>query len=214
MCGIVGYNGKKQAAAILIDSLKRLEYRGYDSAGLAIFDTNIIEVYKEKGRIVDLEKTLPNISGSVGIGHTRWATHGRPNKTNAHPHISGNIAVVHNGIIENYMQLKEKLSRSGYEFVSETDTEALAHLIKYYYRDNLKDAVIAALKDIKGSYAIAVLCGHELIAARKDSPLVIGIGEGENFIASDIPAILKYLSMAVLIFLIRSGRPVLVTKRA
>ena len=192
MCGIVGYNGKKQAAAILIDSLKRLEYRGYDSAGLAIFDTNIIEVYKEKGRIVDLEKTLPNISGSVGIGHTRWATHGRPNKTNAHPHISGNIAVVHNGIIENYMQLKEKLSRSGYEFVSETDTEALAHLIKYYYRDNLKDAVIAALKDIKGSYAIAVLCGHELIAARKDSPLVIGIGEGENFIASDIPAILKY----------------------
>src|SRR3989304_6156367 len=192
MCGIVGYNGKKQAAAILIDSLKRLEYRGYDSAGLAIFDTNIVEVYKEKGRIVDLEKTLPNISGSVGIGHTRWATHGRPNKTNAHPHTSGNIAVVHNGIIENYQELKEKLSRSGYEFVSETDTEALAHLIKYYYRDNLTDAVISALKDIKGSYAIAVLSGSELVAARKDSPLVIGLGEGENFIASDIPAILKY----------------------
>ncbi|GFO97967.1 glucosamine--fructose-6-phosphateaminotransferase [groundwater metagenome] len=192
MCGIVGYNGKNQAGAILIDSLKRLEYRGYDSAGIAVFDSNIVEVYKEKGRIVDLEKTLPHISGTVGIGHTRWATHGGPNRINAHPHISGNIAVVHNGIIENYQQLKEKLSRSGYEFVSETDTEALAHLINHYHKDNLTDAVISALKDIKGSYAIAVLCGSELVAARKDSPLVIGLGEGENFIASDIPAILKY----------------------
>ncbi len=192
MCGIVGYNGKKQAASILIDSLKRLEYRGYDSAGIAVFDMNNVEVFKDKGRIADLEKTLPRISGTVGIGHTRWATHGRPNKVNAHPHTSGNIAVVHNGIIENYQQLKEKLSQSGYKFVSETDTEALAHLIKYYYRDNLTDAVISALREIKGSYAIAVLCGPELIAARKDSPLVIGLGEGENFIASDIPAILKY----------------------
>ncbi|MBU3968575.1 MAG: glutamine--fructose-6-phosphate transaminase (isomerizing) [Euryarchaeota archaeon] len=192
MCGIVGYNGKNQAAAILIDSLKRLEYRGYDSAGIAVFDTNVVEVYKEKGRIVDLEKTLPSISGTVGIGHTRWATHGRPNKVNAHPHTSGNIAVVHNGIIENYQQLKEKLSRTGYEFVSDTDTEALAHLINHYYKDNLIDAVISALKDIRGSYAIAAICGSELVAARKDSPLVIGIGEGENFIASDIPAILKY----------------------
>lgn len=192
MCGIVGYNGKNQAAAILIDCLKRLEYRGYDSAGIAVFDTNVVEVYKEKGRIVDLEKTLPNISGTVGIGHTRWATHGKPNKINAHPHTSGNIAVVHNGIIENYQQLKEKLSRSGYKFVSETDTEALAHLINHYYKDDLTDAVISALKDVRGSYAIAAICGSELVAARKDSPLVIGIGEGENFIASDIPAILKY----------------------
>ena len=192
MCGIVGYNGKKQAAAILIDSLKRLEYRGYDSAGIAVFDTNVVEVYKEKGRIADLEKTLPNISGTVGIGHTRWATHGKPNKINAHPHTSGDIAVVHNGIIENYQHLKEKLLREGFEFVSETDTEALAHLINYYYEDNLTDAVISALKDIKGSYAIAAICGSELVAARKDSPLVIGIGDGENFIASDIPAILKY----------------------
>ncbi len=192
MCGIVGYKGNKQAAAILIDSLKRLEYRGYDSAGIAVSNNNGLEVYKEKGRIVELEKDLPEISGTIGIGHTRWATHGKPNKVNAHPHTSGNIAVVHNGIIENYQELKEKLSRSGYEFVSETDTEALAHLIKYYYRDNLTDAVISALKDIKGSYAIAVLSGSELVAARKDSPLVIGLGEGENFIASDIPAILKY----------------------
>jgi len=192
MCGIVGYSGNKQAAAILIDSLKRLEYRGYDSAGIAVFDNNGMEVYKEKGRIVELEKDLPEISGFIGIGHTRWATHGKPNKINAHPHASGSIAVVHNGIIENYQELKEKLSRSGYEFVSETDTEALAHLIKYYYRDNLIDAVISALKDIKGSYAIAVLSGSELVAARKDSPLIIGLGEGENFIASDIPAILKY----------------------
>lgn len=192
MCGIVGYNGKNQAAAILIDSLKRLEYRGYDSAGIAVFDTNVVEVYKEKGRIVDLEKTLPGISGTVGIGHTRWATHGKPNKINAHPHTSGNIAVVHNGIIENYQQLKEKLSSEGFEFVSETDTEALAHLINHYYKDDLIDAVISALKDVRGSYAIAAICGCELVAARKDSPLVIGIGEGENFIASDIPAILKY----------------------
>ncbi len=192
MCGIVGYNGYKQAAAILIDSLKRLEYRGYDSAGIAVFNTDVVDVYKEKGRIADLEKTLPDIPGTVGIGHTRWATHGRPNKVNAHPHTSGNIAVVHNGIIENYQQLKEKLSRQGYEFVSETDTEVLAHLINHYYKDDLTDAVISALKDIIGSYAIAVICGHELVAARKDSPLVVGLGDGENFVASDVPAILKY----------------------
>ncbi len=192
MCGIVGYNGYKQAAPILIDSLKRLEYRGYDSAGIAVFNNDVVDVYKEKGRIVDLEKTLPDIPGTVGIGHTRWATHGRPNKVNAHPHTSGNIAVVHNGIIENYQQLKEKLSREGYEFVSETDTEVLAHLINHYYKDDLTDAVISALKDIIGSYAIAVICGHELVAARKDSPLVVGLGIGENFVASDIPAILKY----------------------
>ena len=192
MCGIVGYNGRAQAASILIDSLKRLEYRGYDSAGIAVFNGKTLEFFKEKGRIIDLEKTLPDISGTIGIGHTRWATHGKPNKINAHPHMSGNIAVVHNGIIENYQELREKLTASGYTFVSETDTEALAHLVNHYYKDNLIDAVASALKDIKGSYAIAVLCGSELVAARKDSPLVAGIGDGENFIASDIPAILKY----------------------
>ncbi len=192
MCGIVGYNGRKQAAPILIDSLKRLEYRGYDSAGIAVFNENAIEVYKDKGRIADVEKMLPEITGTVGIGHTRWATHGKPNKVNAHPHASGNVVVVHNGIIENYEQLKDKLTGSGYIFVSETDTEVLAHLINYYYQGDLTDAVLSALKDIKGSYAIAVLCGCELVAARKDSPLIIGIGSDENFIASDIPAILKY----------------------
>ncbi len=192
MCGIVGYNGRHQAASILIDSLKRLEYRGYDSAGIAVSNHNAINVFKEKGKIIDLERSLPEISGTVGIGHTRWATHGKPNKINAHPHSSGKIAVVHNGIIENYQQLKDKLTGLGYIFVSETDTEVLAHLINHYYKDNLIDAVALALKEIKGSYAIAVLCGQELVAARKDSPLVAGLGEGENFIASDIPAILKY----------------------
>lgn len=192
MCGIVGYNGRAQAASVLIDSLKRLEYRGYDSAGIAVFNDKTLEVFKEKGRIIDLEKNLPRISGTIGIGHTRWATHGKPNKINAHPHTSGNIAVVHNGIIENYQQLRDRLTASGYTFVSETDTEALAHLVNHYYNNNLLDAVASALNDIKGSYAIAVLCGSELVAAKKDSPLVAGIGDGENFIASDIPAILKY----------------------
>jgi glucosamine--fructose-6-phosphate aminotransferase (isomerizing) len=192
MCGIVGYNGRKKAAPILIDSLKRLEYRGYDSAGIAVFNDRTIEVYKDKGRIVDLEKTLSNIPGTVGIGHTRWATHGKPDKVNAHPHVSGSVAVVHNGIVENYQELRDKLTKVGYVFVSETDTEALAHLINHYYKNNLIDAVISALRDVKGSYAIAVLHGNELIAARKDSPLVIGLGTGENFVASDIPAILKY----------------------
>jgi glucosamine--fructose-6-phosphate aminotransferase (isomerizing) len=192
MCGIVGYNGRKKAAPILIDSLKRLEYRGYDSAGIAVFNDRTIEVYKDKGRIVDLEKTLSNIPGTVGIGHTRWATHGKPDKVNAHPHVSGSVAVVHNGIIENYQELRDKLTKVGYVFVSETDTEALAHLINHYYKNNLIDAVISALRDVKGSYAIAVLHCNELIAARKDSPLVIGLGTGENFVASDIPAILKY----------------------
>lgn len=192
MCGIIGYSGRKQAAPILINSLERLEYRGYDSAGIAVFNDNTLEVYKDKGRIADLEKILPSIKGTVGIGHTRWATHGRPNKINAHPHTSGNIAVVHNGIVENYQQLREKLTQLGYVFVSETDTEVLAHLVNHYYKNNLMDAVVSALKEIKGSYAIAVLCGSELVAARKDSPLVIGVGENENFIASDIPAILKY----------------------
>ncbi len=192
MCGIIGYSGRRQAAPILIDSLSRLEYRGYDSAGIAIFNNNTVEVYKDKGRIVELEKALPDISGTVGIGHTRWATHGKPSKINAHPHTSGIIAVAHNGIIENYQQLREKLTQLGYIFVSETDTEVLAHLVNHYYKNDLMDAVVSALKDVKGSYAIAVLCGSELVAARKDSPLVIGIGENENFIASDIPAILKY----------------------
>lgn len=192
MCGIVGYTGKKQAAPILIDSLKRLEYRGYDSAGIAVYDNTSIKVYKNKGKIAELENGLPDITGTVGIGHTRWATHGRPDKVNAHPHVSGDIAVVHNGIIENYQMLKDKLVKSGYAFVSETDTEVLAHLINHYFKNDLKEAVMSALGDVTGSYAVAVLRGPEMIAARKDSPLVVGIGSGENFVASDIPAVLKY----------------------
>lgn len=209
MCGIVGYTGKRQASGILIESLKRLEYRGYDSAGIAIFNSSL-KIYKDKGRVVDLEKNLPEISGNIGIGHTRWATHGKPSKINAHPHVSGNIAVVHNGIIENYTELKERLIQRGYVFVSETDTEVLAHLVNYYRNfdkdnsdntgktddnqtdNNLVGIVISALKEVKGSYALAVLCGRNLVVARKDSPLVIGVGDGENFIASDIPAILSY----------------------
>lgn len=204
MCGIVGYTGKRQASSILIESLKKLEYRGYDSAGIAIFNGSL-NIYKDKGRIIDLEKKLselPEISGNVGIGHTRWATHGKPSKINAHPHISGNIAVVHNGIIENYGELKERFIQKGYVFVSETDTEVLAHLINYYMNlcnniadnnhNNLVDIVTLALREVKGSYAIAVLCESNLVVARKDSSLVIGLGNGENFIASDIPAILGY----------------------
>lgn len=197
MCGIVGYNGSKKAAPILIDSLKKLEYRGYDSAGIAVFNTNTINVYKDKGKIIDLEKGLPDFNSTIGIGHTRWATHGRPDKINAHPHISGEIAVVHNGIIENYQELKDDLIKSGYVFVSETDTEVLAHLIDHHYRNDLIEAVTSALAKVRGSYALAVLSGTQLIAARKDSPLVIGIGKGENFIASDIPAILKYTTNVV-----------------
>lgn len=192
MCGIIGYSGREQAVPVLISSLKRLEYRGYDSAGIAVFNRRKIEIYKDKGRIADLEKNIPQVSGTVGIGHTRWATQGKPDKANAHPHKSGNIAVVHNGIIENYQELKDKLTGRGFVFSSETDTEALAHLINLHYKNDLADAVIAALFEVRGSYAIAVMCGQELVAARKDSPLVLGIGKNENFIASDISAILKY----------------------
>ena len=194
MCGIVGYVGKKQAVPILLDALKRLEYRGYDSAGLAVLTDNGLEIHKTEGKISDLESKLPEIKGSSGIGHTRWATQGAPTTINAHPHVSGNIAVVHNGIIENYRELYDLLKGKGYEFVSETDTEVLAHLVHMYYKGNLVDAVIHGLKKVKGTYAAAFLCGdsEEVVAARKDSPLVAGIGKGENFVASDVTALLKY----------------------
>lgn len=205
MCGIVGYAGERQAAPVLLDALKRLEYRGYDSAGIAVLDSATgnaqmpgIKVHKKEGRITELEATMPEIAGKTGIGHTRWATHGRPTAINAHPHVSGSIALVHNGIIENYQELKGELESSGYVFVSETDTEVLAHLVDFHIRNaengnNLVDAVKAALQRAKGSYAIAVMSRDgQLVAARKDSPLIIGIGDGENFIASDVPAILKY----------------------
>ncbi len=194
MCGIVGYSGKRQATPVILDALKKLEYRGYDSAGLAVLTKNGIEVHKTEGRISDLEKILPNIESSCGIGHTRWATQGAPTTVNAHPHVSGNIAVVHNGIIENYQELYDWLKTEGYEFVSETDTEVLAHLAHRYYKGNLVEAVVQGLKKVKGTYAAAFICGdrEQVVAARKDSPLIAGAGIGENFIASDVTALLKY----------------------
>ncbi|MCX7773433.1 MAG: glutamine--fructose-6-phosphate transaminase (isomerizing) [Clostridia bacterium] len=199
MCGIVGYIGKKDVTPVLIEGLKKLEYRGYDSAGVAILNNGKIDVVKAKGRLSVLESKLKTVhmAGSIGIGHTRWATHGEPNDVNSHPHMSYNekIAVVHNGIIENYMQIKEFLMGKGYVFKSETDTEVIAHLIEYNYKGNLIEAVMATLCDVEGAYALGVVCTDSpdtFIAARKDSPLIIGLGKGENFIASDIPAILEH----------------------
>lgn len=200
MCGIVGYIGGKSASPILLDGLKKLEYRGYDSAGIAVFENNSVEICKTKGRIADLEKKLESegeFSGCVGIGHTRWATHGAPDDINAHPHKGGNgrITLVHNGIIENYIELKIMLEQKGYKFVSQTDTEVLAHLFDFFYNGDSLEAMSKVMKMVRGSYATAVLIEDrpdEIIAARKDSPLIVGIGENENFLASDIPAVLKY----------------------
>ena len=194
MCGIVGYIGPREALPILGDSLKKLEYRGYDSCGIAIL-ADRLRVFKDKGRIGELEGNLPLIGGKIGIGHTRWATHGKPSKENAHPHLdcTGKIAVVHNGVITNFQKLKEKLAAEGHLFTSETDTEVIAHLIERYYQGDLLQAMGRALKDITGSYAIAVICyGHdEIVVARKESPLIIGIGDREFLVASDVPAILE-----------------------
>lgn len=199
MCGIVGYLGNKKATEVLVEGLSKLEYRGYDSAGVAVNTGNELSIRKFKGRLAvlsdDLEKSP--IQGTLGIGHTRWATHGEPSDVNSHPHFNKDksIAVVHNGIIENYMELKEELQKEGYEFLSQTDTEVIAHLVDKYYEGNLFDAVYNATKKLRGAYAIGAICkdnNNELVAVRKDSPLIVGLGEGENFIASDIPAILKY----------------------
>lgn len=205
MCGIVGYVGPKRALPILIEGLKRLEYRGYDSAGVAVISSNgrpgesELGVVKRVGRISALEETLRehDLPGQPGIGHTRWATHGRPSDINAHPHTDckGNIAVVHNGIIENYQALREWLSERGHELRSETDTEVVPHLIEEYYDGDLVAAVRKAVRKLHGSYALAIVCAAEpdkIVAIRKDSPLVVGLGEGENFLASDIPAILAH----------------------
>ncbi|MBO4997241.1 MAG: glutamine--fructose-6-phosphate transaminase (isomerizing) [Lachnospira sp.] len=199
MCGIVGFVGKQQTAPILLDGLSKLEYRGYDSAGIAVFNDKI-EIVKTKGKLQglrDLTADGTNISGSLGIGHTRWATHGEPTVTNAHPHTNKevNIAVVHNGIIENYQILREKMIGRGYEFVSETDTEVIAHMLDYYYEGDPIKAIIKIMHRVKGSYAFGIIFeSHpgELYAVRKDSPLVVGTSEDANYIASDAPAILKY----------------------
>lgn len=199
MCGIVGYVGNKQATSFLIEGLSKLEYRGYDSAGVAVVENNHVSVVKRKGRLKNLEKDLQAtpLKGTVGIGHTRWATHGEPSDVNSHPHQSskGDITVVHNGIIENYLELREWLKGEGYTFSSQTDTEVVPNLIDYYYEGDLFTAVVKATDKLEGSYALCVICGNEpdkLIAVRKDSPLIVGIGEGETFIASDIPAVIAH----------------------
>ena len=204
MCGIVGYTGNRQAAPILLEGLAKLEYRGYDSAGLAVRDGDgETEIVKAKGRLRVLEEKTNGgqaMKGCCGIGHTRWATHGEPSVENAHPHCSddGNVVAVHNGIIENYQELREKLLRKGYQFYSSTDTEVAVKLIDYYYKKYLGtpvDALNHAMVRIRGSYALAVLFKdypEEIYAARKDSPMIIGVTEGESYLASDVPAILKY----------------------
>ena len=199
MCGIVGYVGSLETAKVLIDGLRRLEYRGYDSAGIAVFHQGRIEIRRKEGKLAKLEEFIGGevFNGKVGIGHTRWATHGRPSDENAHPHKAGRVAVVHNGIIENYLPLKETLKSKGRVFTSETDTEIISHLIDDFAQEGFSplEAVRRGLDKIKGSYALGILFeGDEqcLIAARKESPLVIGLGEGEYFIASDVPPILPY----------------------
>ena len=207
MCGIVGYIGEKQASPMLLDGLSKLEYRGYDSAGIAVYDGSKINIEKSKGRLKVLSDLIDGgkkLKGTCGIGHTRWATHGEPSDVNSHPHTNkvGNIAIVHNGIIENYMKLKTYLISKGYEFVSETDTEVIAHLADYYYKGDIIDTVIKIINKVEGSYALGIISSEhpdEIIAVRKDSPLIVGLGDGENYIASDIPAILKYTKNVYLI---------------
>jgi len=200
MCGIVGYIGEKQAQTVVLNCLRKLEYRGYDSCGIAVAG-GALDVYKDAIRVEALGKASPRFRGTVGIGHTRWATHGIPSQVNAHPHLdcTGNIAVVHNGIITNYQALRRQLTKEGHDFLSETDTEVLPHLIEKYYDGNLEKAVEAALRDIEGSYAIIVLKAGEskLVVARKDSPLIIGVGDRESFIASDVPAVLDYTGRVI-----------------
>lgn len=198
MCGIIGYIGKKHNGVdVIIDGLKHLEYRGYDSSGIAFIEDNKVVIKKEVGRITNLEKLLDNNKTMVGIGHTRWATHGKPTKTNAHPHKQGVITLVHNGIIENFIDIKEELIKNGYTFNSDTDTEVASAYIDYLYKENhdMIKALSLASKKFIGSYAFGIINEDEkdkLYALRKDSPLIIGIGENENFIASDVPSILKY----------------------
>ena len=203
MCGIIGYVGHQQAAPILLDGLARMEYRGYDSAGVAVrSESKGLQVYKSKGRLQVLSDMIrggADVEGTLGIGHTRWATHGEPNDINAHPHVSenGRIALVHNGIIENYMEIKQQLLRHGVTFKSETDTEVAAQLLEFHYNEchNMLEAVGRVLRRIEGSYAFGIICAdypNALIAARKDSPLIIGCGENENFIASDVTAVISH----------------------
>ena len=200
MCGIVGYIGESQAAPILLDGLSKLEYRGYDSAGIAVYDGENIKVQKAVGRLKALSElthdgaTMPGVSG---IGHTRWATHGAPSNQNAHPHYNQTetIAVVHNGIIENYLKLRKRLERKGYQFISDTDTEVVAHLLDYYYKGDPVEAITKIMHRVEGSYALGIIFKEHpdhIYAVRKDSPLIVGHGKDGNLIASDVPAVLRY----------------------
>ena len=198
MCGIVGYIGKRNAVEVLLDGLRKLEYRGYDSSGIAIVNDRQITVEKAEGKLCNLEEKIKDLhlNSSIGIGHTRWATHGRPSDFNAHPHTSqnGRFAVVHNGIVENYLTLKETYL-AGEQFTSETDTEVVAHLLEKFYNGNFEETVLKVLDVLEGAYALVMVCADEpdqIIACRKDSPMVLGVGDGESFIASDVPALLAY----------------------
>ncbi|HPM05364.1 MAG TPA: isomerizing glutamine--fructose-6-phosphate transaminase, partial [Candidatus Cloacimonas sp.] len=207
MCGIVGYIGQRNALPIVVEALKRLEYRGYDSSGCALIHDDELQVYKRQGKIIELERSLPEpnrCSGNVAIAHTRWATHGEPNEINAHPHLDcqGEIAIVHNGIIENYKLLRERLTELGHRFVSDTDTEVIVHLIEQFMTSepSLEDAVREAMKRVEGTYGLVVLSKkhpEKLIAVRKGSPLIIGISDNEHFIASDVSAIVIHTKRVI-----------------
>lgn len=207
MCGIVGYIGHREAYPVVVKGLKRLEYRGYDSAGIALIDDSGLKLYKKKGKVADLEESIvgKNIQGNIGIGHTRWATHGEPSDRNAHPHLSndGNFSMIHNGIIENYAAIKTELTNKGYTFSSDTDTEVLLNFIQDIKQNNnclLEEALRIALKRIVGAYCILLIDKNDpttIIAARKGSPLVIGIGKGEHFLASDATPIIEYTKEVV-----------------
>ena len=198
MCGIVGYVGAKQAVPVLLQGLYKLEYRGYDSAGVALLEQGALRVIKTRGRIKNLEELTRQqgpFSATCGIGHTRWATHGEPSDINAHPHVSGNgrVALVHNGIIENYLELREMLKKAGFTIQTQTDSEVVAHLFQMHYRGDVVQALRETVKHLRGSYALGVITADapdQLVCTRRDNPLIIGVGEGENMIASDIPAIL------------------------
>ncbi len=199
MCGIVGYIGNRKAVPIILDGLKRLEYRGYDSAGIAVLEDGVLSVRRAQGKLRNLEEALRlnPMDGDFGIGHTRWATHGRPTEENAHPHrdCHGDIVVVHNGIVENYLALKQQLTAEGHKFCTETDTEVIAHLVEKYFDGNLENAVRDTVRQLKGVFALSVISRkdpYKIVAARLGPPVVVGLGDGEYFVASDVPAILSH----------------------